>query len=70
MIADAFSLVDDAAGRAAVTQTYAANRALVALEANSFRLLAAGDREGAYDLLTGNRYLELKAAYTTGCTPH
>ncbi len=48
------------------TQTSAANRALVALEENSFKLLAAGDREGAYDLLTGSRYLELKAAYTTG----
>ena len=66
VIADAFSLVEGPAGRAAVTQTYAANRALVALEENSFRLLTAGDREAAYDLLTGSRYVELKAAYTTG----
>ena len=66
VIADAFSLVHDAAGRAAVSQTYGANRALVALEENSFKLLAAGEREAAYDLLTGTRYVELKAAYTTG----
>jgi signal transduction histidine kinase len=66
VIADAFTLVPDSTARAAVSETDAANRALVALEESSLRLLAAGDRAASYEQLTGSRYVELKALYAKG----
>jgi diguanylate cyclase (GGDEF)-like protein len=52
--------------RAAIARTDEANFALVVLEERAFELLAAGDREGAYELLTGPEYLELKDTYADG----
>ena len=65
---DALRLVDSDAARAALERTDAANTALVALEERAFERLAAGDRAGAYALVTGARYDELKADYWKGMT--
>jgi methyl-accepting chemotaxis protein PixJ len=62
VLRDALRLVDDDA-RTALESTDAANTALVALEEASFKRLAAGDRAGAYRLVTSPRYAELKADY-------
>jgi diguanylate cyclase (GGDEF)-like protein len=56
----------DADARTAITQTDEANVALVKLERDSFDTLAAGDREGAYALLTSERYETLKLEYSGG----
>ena len=65
---DALRLVDSDAARAALERTDAANTALVALEESGFERLAAGDRTGAYALVTSARYDKLKADYWKGMT--
>jgi diguanylate cyclase (GGDEF)-like protein len=65
---DALRLVDDDVARTALKRTDAANTALVALEERAFERLAAGDREGAYRLVTSPRYDNLKAVYWKGMT--
>jgi diguanylate cyclase (GGDEF)-like protein len=68
VLRDALRLVDSDAARAALERTDAANTALVALEESGFERLAAGDRAGAYALVTSARYGKLKADYWNGMT--
>jgi hypothetical protein len=68
VLRDALRLVDSDAARAALERTDAANTALVALEESGFERLAAGDRAGAYALVTSARYGKLKADYWKGMT--
>lgn len=66
VIRDALAVVPDPAANDAVGATDAANQALIALEEESFRRLAAGDRTGAYALVSSPRYTGLKAEYRRG----
>ncbi len=66
VIAGALATVPDAAAREAVRDTDEANQALIALEEQSFTLLATGDRDGAYEAVTSERYASLKASYQAG----
>jgi len=66
VLEDAFTVVPDAAARAALRDTSVANDALVVLEEGSFTKLTAGDRAGAYAQVTSQRYVSLKAEYARG----
>ncbi|HEX2805197.1 MAG TPA: bifunctional diguanylate cyclase/phosphodiesterase, partial [Kineosporiaceae bacterium] len=66
VIGEAMSVVPDRAADDAVRATDQANQALIALEEDSFRRLAAGDRAGAYAYVTSTRYARLKAEYRQG----
>jgi diguanylate cyclase (GGDEF)-like protein len=66
VIRDAFLVAPDPAANRALHATDRANQALIALEEESFRRLAAGDRAGAYTAVTSSRYARLKAEYRHG----
>lgn len=66
VIAEAFTVVPDQAATEALRTTARANDALLALEEESFRLLAAGDRTGAYAVVSNATYLQLKDEYSGG----
>jgi diguanylate cyclase (GGDEF)-like protein len=66
VLEDAFTVMPDAAARAALRDTSVANDALVRLEEGSFKMVAAGDRAGAYAQVTSHRYVSLKAEYALG----
>jgi diguanylate cyclase (GGDEF)-like protein len=66
VLEDAFGVVPDSAAETALRSTSSANNTLVRLEERSFRLLAAGDRAGAYALVTSDRYVSLKQKYAAG----
>ena len=66
VIAEALSVAPDTTVDDAVRATSRANQALVALEEKSFRLLAGGDRAGAYATVSSSEYGLLKAEYKKG----
>ena len=66
VLADALATVSDPQANRAVRATDQANRALIALEAQSFARASAGDRAGAYASVTSREYAGLKAQYRDG----
>ena len=66
VLADALATVSDPQANRAVRATDQANRALIALEAQSFARASAGDRAGAYASVTSGEYEGLKAQYRDG----
>ena len=65
VLADALAVVPDDAALQGVRATDQANQALIALETEDFRRLAAGDAAGAYKVVTSSEYERLKADYRT-----
>jgi diguanylate cyclase (GGDEF)-like protein len=67
-IADALRVVPDVQARAALRSTDTANQRLIDLEERSFARLGAGDRRGAYALVTSAEYARWKEVYRDGMT--
>src|SRR4029079_15718077 len=66
LIRDSLSVAPDPAASRAVHANDGASRSLTELEEESFRRLFAGDRAGAYRVVTSTRYARLKAEYHEG----
>jgi diguanylate cyclase (GGDEF)-like protein len=67
-IADALRVVPDVQAQAALKSTETANQRLIDLEERSFARLKAGDRRGAYALVTSAEYTRWKEVYWEGMT--